>query len=426
MRKILAIAAVLGIFAGAGASLPAATVRAEDAPKIADVYVIAGQSNGAGYTQISAQNDVEYENVLYWGVTNQTRTGGRSNEFYDFTPVRQGMGISESQIGPELGMAHYLNSLYESENATAFIIKSAAGGTSLLNRHEYGPDETSQSAKFGSWYPESRWDLDLWKGENFYRDEGLQYRFLINNLKTAVNRIRLAEYDEIRFKALCWMQGEADIGNEELYTDVFMSFCDDFRARLTEIFGYDCSDGTVVVGQISKTFYSYENLEKNTRFVEAQNALADAINDLYVVPSGDYVINSPTMTLGSDRYHWNQRDMETIGQLFGAQSYDPKADFAPQIMTERLVLNPTGQNFPSGTIRSDRNVINGATSLGAVITADPGSYLSAVYLLSDSNARTDVDFAETGEKDGVKYYSCSFAPLSGEFTLCAELSKSKQ
>ena len=130
-------------------------VKAEEkqTEKIADVYLILGQSNAVGSTLIAngaspvyqqqnnnsfANSSIKYENVLYNHLVHPTTTGS-GYMITNFVPVTQGLGYtqSKSHVGPELGMAEYLDPIYaKKENTDAIIIKVGAGGTSLINHYD--------------------------------------------------------------------------------------------------------------------------------------------------------------------------------------------------------------------------------------------------------------------------------------------------
>ena len=157
LKKFLIFATCFALIVGGIAIMNNATVQIVKAndeqvtEKIADVYLIAGQSNAVGSTLIAngtgpsyalqnnnsyADASIRYENVLYNHHAHPT-TKGSGYMITNFVPVTQGLGYTttKSHIGPELGMAEYLDPIYaKKENTDAIIIKVAAGGT-VLTRH---------------------------------------------------------------------------------------------------------------------------------------------------------------------------------------------------------------------------------------------------------------------------------------------------
>ena len=329
--------------------------------KIADVYLIAGQSNASGTSLIAngigpcyAQQEnnsyedssIIYENVFYNHLVHPT-TKGEGYVISDFEPVKQGLGCSRSHIGPELGMAKYLDPIYaQKENTDAIIIKVAAGGTSLINHYDnvnLNIEEIEENdyagATYGTWYPESLWNVfhedgskvDLMATQFYRHPTGHLYRELILFITNNYQWLQDKGYTKINFKALCWMQGERDRGNEAEYKDVFSAFVSDVRSRLTELTGEDYSKFPVVSGEISKTFFHTNQVDVNEKFIAMQHEILYKLNHTYVIPTKDFRLHDydndgNDVTLGSDGSHWNYEDMVDIGYLFGEKAYNASMD----------------------------------------------------------------------------------------------------
>ena len=79
----------------------------------------------------------------------------------------------------------------------------------------------------------------------------------------------------------------------------------------------------IVVGTISQTqnltSESVENVNK--AFIAKQKSFANTIKNCYVVDNSAYAItkweNGSQVVVGSDQWHWNQRDMLEIGKNVG-------------------------------------------------------------------------------------------------------------
>ncbi len=87
-----------------------------------DVYLIAGQSNAAGYSFHDGKFPEIFPNIWYAAETDKYRNGRYLgsrclSSLSDFRfGVRAGYGTIPNRIGPEYGMAKVLNDLYSKEN----------------------------------------------------------------------------------------------------------------------------------------------------------------------------------------------------------------------------------------------------------------------------------------------------------------------
>ena len=369
LTKLMLLIMCLALIGGGFAMVNNVTTKAvhADEPaqtneKIADVYLIAGQSNAVGSTLIAngagpcyeyqnnksfADSSIRYENVLYNHHAHPT-TKGSGYMITNFVPVTQGLGYTstKSHIGPELGMAEYLDPIYaQKENTDAIIVKVAAGGTTLIRHYDDANldieelrQTNSYDGNYGTWYPESLWNVtnggltvDLWDSMYYRHPTGLLYRELITFIKNNYAWLQEKGYTKINFKALCWMQGESDRGSETAYKTVFNAFMNDVRRHLTELTGEDYSKFPVVSGEISKTFSSAVSQPTNEKFIAMQHEIGHNLNHAYVIPTKDFLIHDydefgVDITLGSDGAHWNYPDMLDIGYLFGEKAYNVSMD----------------------------------------------------------------------------------------------------
>ncbi|MBE5733298.1 MAG: sialate O-acetylesterase, partial [Clostridiales bacterium] len=370
LTKLLMLVMCFALIVGGFAIMGNATVSVVSAnetqekqtEKIADVYLIAGQSNAVGSTLIAngagpvyqqqnnnsfANPEIKYDNVLYNHHAHPT-TKGSGYMITNFVPVTQGLGYTQAKnhIGPELGMAEYLDPIYaQKENTDAIIVKVAAGGTTLTRHYDDANldiealrEVNSYDANFGTWYPESLWNVtnggltvDLWDGQYYRHPTGLLYRELISFVKLNYQWLQDEGYTKINFKALCWMQGESDRGQVTEYKVAFNAFMNDVRRHLSELTGEDYSNFPVVCGEISKTFSSAASQPTNEKFISMQHEIAYNLNQTYVIPTKDFLIHDfnefgADVTLGSDGAHWNYPDMLDIGYLFGEKAYNVNPD----------------------------------------------------------------------------------------------------
>ena len=370
LKKVLVLVVCFAfIFSGAALVFDASVkiAKADQEPrvveKIADVYLIAGQSNAVGSTLIAngngpcyeeqnnksfADSTLKYPNVLYNHLAHPTTKG---NGYYitDFVPVTQGLGYTQAKnhIGPELGMAQILDPIYaEKENTDAIIIKVASGGTTLTHHYDDANldldaliAQNSYDGNFGTWYPESMWNVcfddykvDLWGAQFYNHPTGFLYRKLVEFIRLNYEMLQEKGYTQINFKSMAWMQGCSDRGRESEYRTCFKAFTSDLRARLTEITGEDYSNFPIVSGEISETFSSANEgtVNANKKFIAMQNELTRTIHHTYTIPSASFHINELNANginyvNGSDSAHFNYPDMVELGRMFGEKCYSVDA-----------------------------------------------------------------------------------------------------
>ena len=135
-KRLCKTFAVLGacmLLAGAVVSFPATNVSAQavtSEEKTIDMYLIAGQSNAAGYSSKGRKLDGVFENVSYAGEVDRYRSNGNASQSYLEYPfqsaVKEGLGRASGFVGPEYGIAEKLNEKYKGGHK-ALVFKSAAG-----------------------------------------------------------------------------------------------------------------------------------------------------------------------------------------------------------------------------------------------------------------------------------------------------------
>ena len=100
-----------------------------------DMYLIAGQSNAAGYSYHNGKFGEVFDGIWYAGETDRSLDGKtlRSSNLSSFEnfcfAVKAGLGTFDNRMGPEYGMAKVFteNGVYGKHNP-CIIFKSAAGG----------------------------------------------------------------------------------------------------------------------------------------------------------------------------------------------------------------------------------------------------------------------------------------------------------
>ena len=311
-----------------------------------DIYMLAGQSNASGSSSIEngeaagVRDTNVYNNVRYYyfrkntdGTVVQNRT--------TFEAVKEGMGYATGYIGPELGMAEYLDSLYQDADKEALIFKYAAGGTSLIRyTDENGviqnaPSQTGDSAdrynQRGSWYPESLLPdaVKAMVAADPSNPSGFLSRGLKEEIETLYNKLIAMGYkpENIRFISVSWMQGGEDRTRPEPYPAAFKGFVEEIRAKVSEVTGQDYSKLPFVVGEISETFSSAtaSNVATNRAFIDMQDTLPGVVSDTYVVPSRNFATNAmvdgTSTAVGTDTAHLSYKDCLALGQLFAEMSF---------------------------------------------------------------------------------------------------------
>ncbi|MDE6274796.1 MAG: sialate O-acetylesterase [Clostridiales bacterium] len=292
--------------------LPFAPFSAKAAEKSIDVYLIAGQSNAAGYSAKGRLNET-FQNVYYAGEVDLWRQGARKGTATQKwltnykKSVTAGYGRTSDYIGPEYGIAKVLNESYSAQSP-ALIFKSAAGGTSLRN------ESAGQSADYGNWYPRSLWTREVNADTS---PMGVQYNNFVENFKTVYNQLKSDGF-AVHVKGMAWMQGEADLGRDSEYETLLKTFIADMRADLQNITGDDTlTKMPFVIGEIATTFETYNN-EKVPSFIGVQRRIALDTENVYSVRTDDLtIVNASGAVVGTDKYHFNTQDAVTLGSKFG-------------------------------------------------------------------------------------------------------------
>ena len=393
MKKLFAtlsalIVAVLAsgvLFFGRSGSADAAET------KFIDVYLIAGQSNAAGYSSFPSEQQT-FSNVMYAGETNRNMSTQvpSSNYINNFkTSVTVGLGRDDWHIGPEYGMAEVFNTVYSQDNK-ALIFKSAAGGTALQNF------DSGESGTYGNWLPPSQRTES-----NKNAATGVQYDLFIKNFKSVYSKLKSMGYTP-RVNGMAWMQGESDRTSPSVYKQLITAFISDIRSDLSEIVGDDLSCMPFVMGEISDSFSSASETSTNVAFNNMLASVAQSVDFCAVIDSGKYQINNSTGIVGTDQYHWSGNDMETIGKLFGEKLME--------LSSKRYVNLDVS---PEGTVKFAQGSIDYSYSDGNVtFTPVPDENCKFVGLKVDGAAVEPVDGVFTVTASGTIEIDAEFAALS--------------
>lgn len=279
---------------------------------VIDIYIIAGQSNAAGYTN-RGNNRTVYKNVWFSGEVDKVRATGKSslslmNPVTYKKSVTPTLGRSSGYIGPEYGMAEIFDKQYDADKNPVLLFKSAAGGTALNN------DTSGQSGDYGNWYPRSLWPdgkVDPEKSAT-----GVQYYNLVENFKLIYAKLVEDGYTP-KVRGMVWMQGEADLGRHVAYKKLLKTFITDIREDIASITGdSEALEMPFVIGKIATTFGSYNN-SSVPAFNKMQDAVAQEMKNVYTVETSDLIIvGEDGKIVGTDQWHFNTADAITLGNRF--------------------------------------------------------------------------------------------------------------
>ncbi len=394
LTALFALAAAGAVAVSAGAVTPA---RAAE-EKTADIYILAGQSNAVGCSNLlqtvhgqndaskrydsviaadDARNQSGYDGVLYYGVTNveaKTETIPSAS----LVPVKLGQGQNAQYMGPEVGMAKILSQTHTADHP-AVIIKYAAGGVFLGDYNgAFGNAPYLFTEQYGNWASPSviaRWKQE---GKKVHRNSGLMYTRFLEVLERGLESVRAQGFKPV-VKGYIWMQGESDAEHKELseiYGTNLQALIGDMRtdvAALTE--DGNAKDMPFVVGKITPTYNGY------TRWVQTLRAGQDRVARetplVYTVETEDLpVVDMKTHeTLGSDVCHFNAGDMYTLGQRFAVSATEKhNVPFLPDDGTEeeqppeeQLPEEPSGKEPEEKGCASSIGI--GAVSAGVLLIA---------------------------------------------------------
>lgn len=326
------------------------TPKAEE--KEIDVYLIAGQSNAAGST-IFKKNDTLYEAaeaiyeefpalktgtpyIQYAG--NAAGNSANNSVTYGFRDVDLGLGADKSKMGPEVGMAYALSSVYNEQTGKhAAIIKYAHGGTGLVRTEANGGTD-------GNWEPPSYRAHNTEDPDLEYR--GHLYRGFLEEISLRLYQLKQQGYTKITIKGLYWMQGcndtwryttgaETSSKSPNWYPKAFACLVKDWRSDLAEIMkelkmsSASATNMPFFIGTISRTYRLDTGVEateaRNLPFIAMQKQLAVNNENCYIVDNSVYDVmywdeaanTAVVVPGGTDSAHWGVADCYQIGKNVG-------------------------------------------------------------------------------------------------------------
>ncbi len=381
--------ALLAAFTGISIAAPFAVCNAQAVEqKTADVYILAGQSNAVGcsnldqtvyngtgvYRETLAADDERntngYDNILYYGAVN-VLTSEDTLPDPDFVSVKMGLGQSSAYSGPELGLAKKLSETASADHPV-LIIKYAAGGT-FLGDYDGSFSAYNFTQTYGNWASPTtiaRWTEE---GKKVHKYSGLMYNRLIEFTRQGLGKLKLQGYlPEI--KGYFWMQGESDSEDKKLSADYYQNLCDligDMRrdvAQLAE--DENAANRPFIVGKITPTYNFTHAYGMNTLRANQDQAAADTPY-VYTVETDDLPVfdTSVNETCGSDICHFNAADVYTLGKRFAESALAHTAAYGYAVS-----VNGAGGRADASSYLSD------GESVTIGYTADEGYALNKVYL----------------------------------------------
>lgn len=396
MKKFFAMLAVAVLVCAAvvgAVNLPEAF--AEEAQlKDIDVYLIAGQSNGVGYTAVDSESeqaeiakDERYRNgfddVKYYGYVECNKDTTLPANIA-LRSVKLGKG-ADSQgktretkyetFGPELGMAKYFadNGI---ANTNYGIIKYAAGGTAI-----YDEFTSNLGSQYGNWMSPS---LVAKYGKGSAALTGLCYANFLTTVRQGLKAYKDNGYNPV-IKGLAWMQGESEsqsANNSKRYAELLSTMIADMRKDLTEISGQNLSELLTVVAKIPS---KYKDVVDSAAYVDVVRAQMDAVaeNDADVITIDNDFVTLP----GTDNHHYNVPDMLQVGHNFAEAFIEATNGSLPKV---KVVCTEGG----ASDVVSKRAIVD--TALAVTLTPDKGYELVSYSFVGDDGQTVEVTSRKVG------------------------------
>lgn len=277
--------------------------------KKARIIVLAGQSNAVGVGHVKclkrsfSDAKIEeylkgYENIKIHYYSHDKKSDG-------FTATTKGCTeVHKDTIGPELGIAEYLNDKFPNEEY--FIVKFAVGGVSL--KHDF------LSPSSGGYY-----NAKEFKNEyqsligSFFAHKPLKagwcYNGLVSVLSDSIELLKGRGFDP-EIIGFCWMQGESDAGSLEdvnNYKVYFDNFINDFKSEFSEYL----ENCVFVDAGISRVWNCYEELNAfKKEYAETHDKF------IYVDTIGNGLTTQYEPVEGPDIAHYDCESVIKLGRLF--------------------------------------------------------------------------------------------------------------
>lgn len=394
MKKLLTMLALVALVCVTASGLCAFGANADEALKDIDVYLIAGQSNGVGYTAVDSESeqaeiakDERYRNgfddVKYYGYVECNKDTTLPANIA-LRSVKLGKG-ADSQgktretkyetFGPELGMAKYFadNGI---ANTNYGIIKYAAGGTAI-----YDEFTSNMGSQYGNWMSPS---LVAKYGKGSATLTGLCYANFLTTVRQGLKAYKDNGYNPV-IKGLAWMQGESEsqsANNSKRYAELLSTMIADMRKDLTEISGQNLSELLTVVAKIPS---KYKDVVSSAAYVDVVRAQMDAVaeNDADVITIDNDFVTLP----GTDNHHYNVPDMLQVGHNFAEAFIEATNGSLPKV---KVVCTEGG----ASDVVSKRAIVD--TALAVTLTPDKGYELVSYSFVGDDGQTVEVTSRKVG------------------------------
>ena len=394
MKKLLTMLALVALVCVTASGLCAFGANADEALKDIDVYLIAGQSNGVGYTAVDSESeqaeiakDERYRNgfddVKYYGYVECNKDTTLPANIA-LRSVKLGKG-ADSQgktretkyetFGPELGMAKYFadNGI---ANTNYGIIKYAAGGTAI-----YDEFTSNMGSQYGNWMSPS---LVAKYGKGSATLTGLCYANFLTTVRQGLKAYKDNGYNPV-IKGLAWMQGESEsqsANNSKRYAELLSTMIADMRKDLTEISGQNLSELLTVVAKIPS---KYKDVVSSAAYVDVVRAQMDAVaeNDADVITIDNDFVTLP----GTDNHHYNVHDMLQVGHNFAEAFIEATNGSLPKV---KVVCTEGG----ASDVVSKRAIVD--TALAVTLTPDKGYELVSYSFVGDDGQTVEVTSRKVG------------------------------
>lgn len=277
--------------------------------KKAKIIVLAGQSNavGVGYVKYLKNSCTDakikeylngYEKIKINYYSHDKKSDGFTATTTNCTEVHK------DTIGPELGIAEYLNCKFPDEEF--FIVKFAIGSTSLYR------DFLSPSS--GGYHNVQEFKNEYTNFINaFFTGKPLKagwcYNGLASILKDSIEYLKENGYSP-EIIGFCWMQGESDsyflesVNNYKIYFDNFLN---DLKNEFSQYF----TDCVFVDAGISEVWNCYKEINAFKKEYAKNHD-----NVIYVDTIENGLTTQYEPIVAPDIYHYDSASVIKLGKLF--------------------------------------------------------------------------------------------------------------
>ncbi|MFK7790272.1 MAG: sialate O-acetylesterase [Phycisphaeraceae bacterium] len=285
----------------------ASTTQADDEPKIAQVYILSGQSNMFGSGQAKELDPAWQKPIDGAMIFNAKNAKKKTTDTF---------GILEAgttgRFGPEIGFAHYLRN-NQPGRPNIYLIKFALGGQPLdagwgaakANGGGWAGPEPGPNRK--TFYPGTSPDDP---------NIGLHYKRLHDYIAKAIKQLKADGYTP-QIQGILWMQGEADAKHE-----VSAGRYDKTLALLKQRLEDDFASGKNVPFVFGQVLPHEPALERFTsrKLIRQRMAEADwrSGNDRAI--DNVWMVSTDGMDLMKDTVHYSTKGLLSLGQAFGLET----------------------------------------------------------------------------------------------------------